>query len=106
MSSDSLLVCTSEHRRCAWICLNLLIAAVSRLARSKYKRGRTCLIGDEDCDVELLADPGEAGEHLVQLLLSLGQLSPPRIVDSEQRHDRIDNLKAWAPEREGRGEEL
>ena len=54
----------------------------------------THLIRNKDSNVKLLADPGESGKHLVELLLSLRELSSTGIIDSEEGHDRVNDLRA------------
>jgi hypothetical protein len=49
------------------------------------------LVGDEDGDVELLGDLDEARHHAAELLLAVGELAAARVVDAEERRDRVDD---------------
>ena len=49
------------------------------------------LIGDENCDVELLTDFLQPAEHTVEYLLPFRELTSTRVVDSEWGHDRVND---------------
>jgi hypothetical protein len=62
-----------------------------------YEHGTTARIGghlvcDEYRYVELLRDLLQLAHHTAELLLSLCQLSPARIIHTKQRRDRVYNL--------------
>jgi hypothetical protein len=71
-----------------------LISSPSRQeSKGDKERREAHLIRDKDSNVKLFADPGESGKHLVELLLSLRELSSSGVIDSEESHDGIDDLR-------------
>lgn len=53
------------------------------------------VVGNEDSNVEFVRHLLQHRQHAAELLLSLGQLASTRVVDAEQRHDRVDDQLQW-----------
>lgn len=49
------------------------------------------LVSDENCDIELLRDLLESAHDAVENLLALSKLTSARVVNSEGRHDGVDD---------------
>ena len=73
MTTKSFLIGSSKKRRSSRISLYLSIPISMQSRRVQEKAAN--LIGNEDSNVEFLADPSESRKHLIELLLSLGKLS-------------------------------
>lgn len=67
------------------------VSARSRIGWTRHTPW-SVLVGDDDGDVVLVGKFDEAAQHLVQLLLALGQLAAAAVVDAEERDDRVDDL--------------
>ena len=81
-------------------------SAFASVAGNKEEERDAVSTHHQDANIELLSHAGQPAQKLVELLLPIGQLSAPAVVDAETRHDAVDDEKTEFIGREGGGESV